>query len=227
MRPIASRLLQSCASALLLCLALVGCNDAKQALTELRAESSAPVDPFASDAVARGAAELERTLGAPVQALSVEVTPHRILFSVQDPKMPDNVDAYELRNGVLLPPQPVQLMGGGDLAANLFPLAEVPLGRLPELCSTAAKSSGVEDGKVQSLTIRRKFSALASMPGAAELQAAMERSRLEMGGPVATPDPEQLPEGAIGVELYVDGPRRRGFVLADGGDFAIVRVRQM
>ena len=200
--------------------------DSAGPLAAVRAAMSEPVDPFTTDAVLRGAQALERELGAPVQALAVEVMPHHVLFSVQDPKNPGNVDAWELRNGELLPPRPVQLTGGGDLAVNLFPLAAIPLDRLPELAKAAAAETGIAEGKVRSLTIRRRFSALAAMPGAAELQAAMERSRREVGLPAATPDPEQLPDGAVGVELYVDGPRRRGFVLASDR-FEIVRVRLM
>lgn len=203
---------------------LAGCGGEPAGLASVRAALGDPVDPFTTDAVERGAQALARELGAPVQALAVEVTPHHVLFSVQDPRNPANVDAWELRNGELLPPRPVQLTGGGDLAANLFPLAEVPLGRIPALSRAAAAETGIADAKVRSLTIRRRFSALASSPGAAEVQAAIERSRREVGLPAATPDPEQLPDGAVGVELYVDGPRRRGFVLASSR-FDIVRVR--
>jgi hypothetical protein len=202
-------------------LVLAGCGDkAQQVLTELRAESGRAEDPFSTDVVARGAAELERTLGGPVQALSVEVSPQRILFSVQDPKKPANVDAYELRNGVLLAPQPVQLMGDGDLAANLFPLAGVPLARLSELVTTAAARSEIEGARIQSVTIRRKFSGIPT-----DMRDQLARARRQAGMPEETPDPEQLPDGAIAVEMYLDSPRRRGYVLANGEDFAVVRVR--
>lgn len=199
---------------------LAGCGSkaVDEAMSEVRARNSAPVDPFATDAVAKGAQELERQLGGPVRAFQVEIGAQRIVYQVQDPKKPENVDAYELKNGVLMPPQPVQLMLLGDpLDPKLYPLAEVPLARIPELANAALAALNLEDGKVMSMTVRRKFSGVS-----AEMQAALDKAH-EAAGIEKTVDEDNVPEGGLAVEIYVDSPRRKAYVLADG-DFKILRT---
>ena len=200
--------------------ALAGCGSkaVDEALSEVRARHSAAVDPFDTDAVAKGAQELERQLGGPVRAFQVEIGRQRIVYQVQDPKKPENVDAYELENGVLMPPQPVQLMLLGDpLDPKLYPLAEVPLARIPELAKAALAALALEDGKVMSMTVRRKFSGVS-----AEMQAALDKAH-EAAGIEKTLDEDNVPEGGLAVEIYVDSPRRKAYVLADG-DFKILRT---
>jgi hypothetical protein len=199
---------------------LAGCNSkqAEVVVSELRARNSPPVDPFGSDAVAQAAQQLEQQLGTPVRAFQVEIGLQRIVFSVQDPKKPENVDAYELKNGVLMPPQPVQLMLLGDpLEPKLYPLAEVPLARIPELAKAALAELNLEDGKVMSMTVRRKFSGIS-----AEMKAALDRAH-KAAGIEDKPDPTAVPDGGLAVEIYVDSPRRKAYVLADG-DFKILRT---
>ena len=166
---------------------LAGCDAEKlnQAVDELHARHAKPVDPFATDAVAQAAAELEGKLGTPVRALDLEVSEHRIVFQVQDPAKPENVDAYELRNGELLGPQPVQLIGGGDLETNLYPLAEIPLARIPELAQAALAAMKLEGGKVSSLRVHRKLSFIPP-----EVQAKIDASRRRAGIEAEAEDPE-------------------------------------
>jgi hypothetical protein len=189
-----------------------------EAMSELRARHSPPVDPFGTDAVAQAARQLEQRLGVPVRAFDVEIGTHRIVFSVQDPSKPGNVDAYELKNGVLMPPRPVQLMLMGDpLEPKLYPLAEVPLARIPELAKAALAALELEDGKVMSMTVHRKFSGIPK-----EMQEALDRAH-KSAGIEDKPDPKAIPDGGLAVEIYVDSPRRKAYVLADG-DFEIVRT---
>ena len=193
-----------------------GCGKhAKEMLKEIEARNAKPIDPFHTDAIAKAAAELEAQLGAPVRALDVEISNHHIVFQVQDPKKPENVDAYELRNGVFLAPRPVQLMGEGSLEANLYALAEVPLGDIPRLVEDALEAVELENGKVSSLRIHRRFSGIP-----ASAQAALEKLRRRAGTAAPKSDME---EGAIAVEIYVDSPRRKGYALADER-FEIVRT---
>jgi hypothetical protein len=205
---------------LALTLLLAACDTAPlgQALAELRAQRAAPIDPFSTDVLARGALRLEEQLGAPLRLLRLEASEHRVVFSVQDPRQPANVDAYELRNGELLPPQPVQLRGDGDLEPYLFSLADVPLARVPELARAAVTAIGFADGEVRSLSVQRKFS---SVP--AEMRAAIDAAKERAGIPVEPEPPPPIPDGGVAVELSVDSPRRRGYVLANAA-FEVVRT---
>ena len=201
-------------------LGLAACSskEVNEALNEMKAANAPPVDPFTTDAVLKGAQDLERQLGSPVRALEVEMSPQRIVYQVQDPKKPENVDAYELKNGVLLPPQPVQLMLMDEkLDPKLYPLAEVPLARIPELAKAALAALQIEDGKVLSMTVHRKFSGIP-----ADMQAALDRAH-EAAGIKETVDKDEIPDGGLAVEIYVDSPRRKAYVLADG-DFKVIRT---
>jgi hypothetical protein len=189
------------------------------ALQELRAERAAPVDPFSTDVLARGARELEARLGAPLRLLRIEASQHRVVFSVQDPRQPAHVDAYELRRGVLLAPQPVLLRDDTDLERQLFALSEVPLERVPELARAAVSAIALPEAELRSLTVHRKFSS-SSMPP--EMRQAMDAARERAGLTVEREEPP-IPDGGIAVELSVDSPRRMGYVLADAG-FAVVRT---
>jgi len=195
-----------------------GSKEVNEALNEIKAANAPPVDVFATDAVLKGAQDLERQLGAPVRALEIEMSPQRIVYQVQDPKKPENVDSYELKNGVLLPPQPVQLMLMGEpLDPKLYPLADVPLARIPELAKAALAALQIEDGKVLSMTVHRKFSGIP-----ADMQAALDRAH-EAAGIKETVDKDEIPDGGLAVEIYVDSPRRKAYVLADG-DFKVIRT---
>lgn len=165
-------------------------------------------DPFTSTMIADGAAALERKLGAPVQALSVEISPYRITYSVQDPVKPDNVDAYELKNGLLLGPTPVQLSGNGSLGKNLFPLSDVALNHLPEFVVSAAAAVHIDDAKADSILIRREFSVIPP------------QARAFM------PKEDFSDDGAVRVTLYLSGARRRGYVVA-AEDLQIKKARQL
>jgi hypothetical protein len=203
-------------AALTLTLPLAGCDKRiAGALREVAAKKSPPIDPFAADVVAQGARDLEARLGTAVMALDVEVTPRRVSFEVQDPTKAQNVDVYEVRNGVLLDPQPVQLIGEGDVSASAYPLAQIRLERIPSFAREAVAALAFEDGKVTSLRIHRKNSGIP-----ASVQKALEDSRRRMG--IASPQPA-IAEGQIQIEVYVDSPRRKGYVLANA-DFEIVRT---
>jgi len=199
-------------------LAACSSKDVNEALSEIKARHAPPVDPFTSDAVLQGAQDLERQLGSPVRVLEIEMSPQRIVYQVQDPKKPDNVDAYELKNGVLLPPKPVQLMLMGEpLDPKLYPLGDVPLARIPELSKAALAALNLEDAKVLSMTVHRKFSGIP-----ADMKAALARAH-EAAGIKETVDKDEIPDGGLAVEIFVDSPRRHAYVLADG-DFKVIRT---
>ncbi len=200
-------------------LLLVACGSkiAEEAVAELKARHGEHEDPFTTDVVARGIRELESKLGAPLKLYDIEVSQHRIVFSVQDPAKPGNVDAYELKNGSLMPPQPVTLMNDTDVARAVFAPSDVPLERIPELAAAAPAKVGIEDGKVQTLSVRRKFSAIP-----AEMQAALDRARASAGLETRATPPE-IEDGGIAVEVYVDSPRRKGYALVNQR-FEIVRT---
>jgi hypothetical protein len=201
-----------------LAVAFAGCGKQMESvLKEVAAKHTPAEDPFSTDVVARGARDLEAQLGAPLQLLDLEITRHRIAFEAQDPAKPQNVDSYELKNGVLLAAKPVQLIGGDDVAGSVYPLASVRLEKIPEFTREAIAALGFEDAQVSSLRIRRKFSAIPS-----NVLKTMAESRKRMGLPPLD-KPGELADGEIEIGVYVDSPRRKGFVQANA-DFKILRT---
>ena len=199
-----------------LLLAACGSKVAEEAVAELKARHGEHQDPFTTDVVARGVRELESKLGAPLKLFAIEVSQHKIVFSVQDPTKPGNVDAYELKNGVLMPPQPVLLMADTDVGRSVFEPGDVPLERIPELAAAAQAKVGIEEGKVHSLGVKRKFSAIP-----ADMRAALARASRSTGVDLQTGG--DVGDGGIAVELYVDSPRRKGYAIANQR-FEIVRT---
>ena len=202
-------------------LLLVACGSkvAEEAVAELKARHSEHEDPFTTDVVARGLRDLEAKLGAPPKLFDIAVSQHQIVFSVQDPAKPGNVDAYELKNGILMPPQPVTLMGDTDVDRSVFAPSDVPLERIPELVAAAQAKVGIEDGRVHSLSVRRKFSAIP-----AEMKAALARASQSTGVDMSMDG--DVGDGGIAVELYVDSARRKGYAIANQ-KFEILRTSIM
>jgi hypothetical protein len=91
------------------------------------------------------------------RALEFDINTERARLQVQDPAKPENVDAYEYRNGQLSQPIPVHLMGGGKLEDNLFGWDEVAVDRIPELAKTAMEKVPLEGGKILQIKASRNL----------------------------------------------------------------------
>jgi hypothetical protein len=175
------------APAITLLLALIGFGCKVDRLLPAKAE---PAELFTTDVIARAALEVEARVGAPLRLLDLQAENGMIRFQVQDPKKPANVDQYEWRNGALAGPQPVKLIGGGTVEANLYPLAAVNLEKIPEFTRAAVAKLGIEDGKPTSIRVRIDEPA----------DAISRRIRGERVEPRVT------------VRMYVDSQRRKGMV---------------
>lgn len=171
-----------------LAVSLTACDKALDSLRQ--AQRKTPPDLFGTTLIADTAREVEAKVGAPLRLLDLEAENGRLSFQVQDPKKPENVDQYELRNGRLEGPHPVQLMGDGNLEENLFLLSEVDLTKIPTFTREALAKLGIEGAKPTSLRIRKEEPSNAT--------------KLRIQG---------KPYGLeLGVTLYADSERQKGVV---------------
>ena len=91
--------------------------------------------------------------GEPLELLELGIRINgRIVFQVRDPAIPENVDQYEWNGASLLGPEPVRLVGGGDLAESVYPLTEV----VPEAIQgifDAGQALEIEGAEVVNMTL--------------------------------------------------------------------------
>lgn len=176
------------------CLALFASTGCRQLGETLRRPPKvATADLFETDLIARTVRELEAKVGAPLRLLDLAAENGSLRIQVQDPAKPGNVDQYELREGRLAGPLPVQLLGPGSLEASLFPSSAIDLARIPDFTRAALAKLAIPEATATSLRIR-----VDDPPGAI-------RKRLH--GEAAPP--------RIVVRLYADSTRKKGMVDAD------------
>lgn len=183
-------------------LSLSGCRQVAETLA--RSQQAAPPDLFGSDVVARTVRDVEARVGAPLRLLDLMAENGIVRIQVQDPKRPANVDQYELRDGVLKGPNPVQLLGPGNLEASLYPISEVDLGQIPAFTRAALARLGIEGAQPTSLRIQ-----IDEPPGAMSRRLRGEAVRAQ-----------------IVVRFYADSPRQKGMVDADS-HFAILKATKL
>ncbi len=194
-------ILRSCFVVAALGLAVIASSGCRQLGDSLRGARPAAPDPFASDLVARTVRDVEARVGAPLSVLDLSVENGRVRLQVQDPKRPENVDQFELYQGVLDGPRPVQLLGPGELAASLYPIAAVDLTQIPKFTAAALAKLAIAEARPTSLRIRME-----DPPGA--LQRRLHGERIA---------------ARILVRFYADSARKKGMVDADA-HFAILKA---
>jgi hypothetical protein len=91
---------------------------------------------------------LQKAVGGKKRTLSFSLTAESASIQVQDPAKPENVDAYEYRDGEVKGPTPVRLLGSGKLEDSLFDIDQVAIDRIPELAKAALQKLPLEGGKV-------------------------------------------------------------------------------
>lgn len=180
-------------------LPLAGCREVARALRPAQTVGNA--DLFGSGLIARTAADLQTKVGAPLVLLDLVAENGTVRFQVQDPKQPENVDQYELRDGRLQGPVPVKLIGPGTLEASLYPLAAIDLAKIPGFVDAALARLDIAGAAPTSLRIQ-----VDDPPGAIQRRIRGER----------------VP-AAILVRFYADSERKKGMVDADAG-FAILKA---
>jgi succinyl-diaminopimelate desuccinylase len=101
--------------------------------------------------------ELGTRVGANARVLALDVREHAVTAQVEDSARPGDVLEYELESDKPIEPRRAELRGSGELATNLFTLADVALERIPELATLARTQIDAEAGKVVRVLVRRQL----------------------------------------------------------------------
>jgi hypothetical protein len=97
-------------------------------------------------------------IGGPVRVLEMVVYPEYVRSQIQDPKIPLNVDAYDMRGNVERT-GPVKFTGKQptekDLLGATFDIKEIDFTKLPTMIKEAPEKAEIPDGKVTHLMIKK------------------------------------------------------------------------
>ena len=165
-------------------------------------QSDLPVDLLHEPGrAARAIAAIEQAVGvAPARVSDVTVYPEYLITEAQDPAIPDHIDRYQWRDGVVPPPEPVSLSGPQeDVEASLFPTSSVRWAELSSMVRAAERATlhntplRIEEPAAQYVSVDRSSSS--------------------------------ADDGRVLVRIYVTGPRRSGYVeMTAGGEIRSVNV---
>lgn len=104
--------------------------------------------------------KFKQAIGGPVRVLEMSVYDGYVMAQIQDPKVPLNVDAYELRGGVertgpvkFMSKQPTEK----DLKAATFDIGEAAFAKIPEMVKDAMTQLGIDKGKVSHIMLKRQL----------------------------------------------------------------------
>lgn len=89
--------------------------------------------------------------------LRVEISPSEVLVQAEDPNSPGSVVELHYRDGKVSEAEHATLRGKGQLADNLFELADVKLDSLPELTRAAVERVDADSGAVERVLVRRNL----------------------------------------------------------------------
>jgi hypothetical protein len=117
------------------------------------ADSGPPL--FEREPLERFLGALGQRVGSGVRILSLDLREHRAIAQVEEASRSGRIVEHELVGGALREPRVAEIRGSGDLSANLFPLNEVALKRVPELVTRATTEIDAEHGKVTRVLVRR------------------------------------------------------------------------
>jgi hypothetical protein len=93
--------------------------------------------------------------GEPSRFLQVIMYPDYAFAQAQDAAAPDHVDEYPWRDGVVGASSPVQLVGEGDLEANLWSATDVDWTFIARAVAEAPALTTVEQGTVSHIIVER------------------------------------------------------------------------
>jgi hypothetical protein len=101
----------------------------------------------------------QNALGAPPKAKELVIYPGYAILEAQDPRKPENVDRYTLRNGTVGDKSPQRLVGSekAKLQSHLFELASVDFGLVPRLVADARTRLGYEGAKTSHVILGRNI----------------------------------------------------------------------
>lgn len=144
----------------LVTLALLGCEQQGEKARRSRSEAVASASQAMSgpSLLARerlSAALAELRAKASGKLLRLEIRPTELLLQAEDSNTPGAVVELRYRDGKVGEPEQAVLRGKGQLADNLFDLADVKLDAVPELAREAVRRVDAENGTVELVLIRR------------------------------------------------------------------------
>lgn len=76
----------------------------------------------------------------------------RIVASIQDPNKPENIDEYTYKGGKWSQPEPLQITGNGDMAANVAPFNKETFARVADIRKTWLEKQKEVEGSTNPLT---------------------------------------------------------------------------
>jgi hypothetical protein len=118
--------------------------------------ASAFVSAFADGGAPALMAQYDAAIsGEPSRFLQVVMYPDYAFAQAQDANIPDHVDEYPWRDGVIGAASPVQLVGEGDLEANLWSATDVDWTFLARAVAEAPGLTTVEQGAVSHIIVER------------------------------------------------------------------------
>jgi hypothetical protein len=114
------------------------------------------IEPFVGDGAAQVVAAFTENLGVDqLRALEIVLYPEYAIATLQDPAIPENVDRYLWRTGQIGAPDPVRLVGDGDLETALYTADEVNWAAIPSLVAGAREAVAIPNGEVSHLIVHR------------------------------------------------------------------------
>ena len=143
-----------CAALLVLLLTVLGCKQ----LANVGNESL-----FEGNNAAKAAAAIKSKVGVDhVKVISAEVRKDSMKITVQAPDNPKNMDEYTYEKGRAGGPKPVQAMSLGNLEMtgdkyHVTDLADINFGAIPDAVQKAIVRSGLENGKVDLISMENAY----------------------------------------------------------------------
>ena len=137
-----------------LLIAVLGCN---------RFSTLGSVDLYEGDNAAKAAAAIKEKIGAnKIGVIMAEVRKDSMKITIQAPDNPKNMDEYTYEKGRASGPKPVQAMSFGNLEMtadkyHLTDFSEINFAAIPETVRKAIARSGLENGKVDVISMDQEY----------------------------------------------------------------------
>ena len=146
---------------------LSGCSkiDQIQQLTDVASTAvehlgnAAGKDMLAAESIDKAMAAISAKVGAdPMQVVELVFTELSVTVQAVDPAAPTELNQWTYSAGAVGPLRPVDYGDDAEaLRQNLFSVAEVPTGAIVTAIDNAVDASGIVDGTVQSVVVKRNL----------------------------------------------------------------------
>ncbi len=146
---------------------LSGCSkiDQIQQLTDVASTAvehlgdAAGEDMLAAESIDKALAAISAKVGAdPMQVVELVFTELSVTVQAVDPAAPTELNQWTYTAGAVGPLRPVDYGDDAEaLRQNLFSVAEVPTGAIVTAIDNAVDASGIVDGTVQSVVVKRNL----------------------------------------------------------------------